>query len=47
LFLLGSVVNAFLAAKALSWYYLILPCGMLLGINKELELYKKLIFKDK
>jgi O-antigen ligase len=41
LFLLGSVVNFFLAAKALSWLYIILPGGMLLGLNRELSSYKK------
>lgn|GEM_PF-5777199 len=40
LFLLGGLVNFFLAAKALSWFYIILPCGMLLGLNKELTFYK-------
>jgi O-antigen ligase len=40
LFLLGSVVNFFLAAKALSWLYLVLPCGMVLGLSKELAFYK-------
>lgn len=42
LFLLGSVVNGFLAAKALSWFYIILPCGMILGLNKELSFYEKI-----
>jgi O-antigen ligase len=40
LFLLGSFVNFFLAAKALSWLYIILPSGMLLGLNKELASIK-------
>lgn len=40
LFFLGSVVNFFLAGKALSWLYVILPCGIILGINKELRFYK-------
>jgi O-antigen ligase len=35
LFTLGSMVNFFLAGKALSWLYIILPCGMLIGLNKE------------
>ena len=39
LFFLGSVVNFFLAGKALSWLYVILPCGMILGLNKELVSY--------
>lgn len=42
LFLLGSIVNGFLAAKALSWFYIILPCGMILGLNKEIAFYKKI-----
>lgn len=41
LFFLGSVVNFFLAGKALSWLYVILPCGMILGMKKELQFYKK------
>jgi len=40
LFFLGSFVNFFLAGKALSWLYVILPCGMLLGLNRELISYK-------
>lgn len=36
LLFLGSIVNLFLAGKALSWLYVILPCGMLLGLNREL-----------
>jgi len=42
LFFLGSVVNLFLAGKALSWLYLILPCGMLLGLNRELVFRKSI-----
>ena len=41
LFFLGSVVNFFLAGKALSWLYVILPCGMILGLNRELLFYKR------
>ncbi len=40
LFFLGSVVNLFLAGKALSWLYVILPCGLILGINRELLFHK-------
>ena len=42
LFFLGSVVNFFLAGKALSWLYVILPCGLILGMNKELRFYKNI-----
>ena len=42
LFFLGSVVNFFLAGKALSWLYVILPCGLILGLNKELLFYKRM-----
>ena len=40
LFFLGSVVNLFLAGKALSWLYVILPFGMLLGLKREMSFYK-------
>lgn len=47
LFFLGSVVNFFLAGKALSWLYVILPCGMILGLNKELRFHKSVKEKRK
>ncbi len=37
LFFLGAFVNLFLAGKALSWFYIILPAGMLMGLNKEIK----------
>jgi len=37
IFLLGNVVNFFLASKAVTWMYFLLPCGMLIGLNRETE----------
>lgn len=42
IFLLGAVVNMFLASKALTWLYIILPLGMMIGLNKEYAQVKKL-----
>jgi len=41
LFVLGSIVNLFLAGKALTWLYLILPAGLIIGLNKEVEFQKR------
>jgi O-antigen ligase len=35
LFVLGAVVNLFLASKSLTWTYYLLPCGLLLGLEKQ------------
>ncbi len=44
LFLLGAVVNCFLASKALTWMYFLIPCGVFIGITKEAGLRKRMAF---
>ena len=37
IFFLGTVVNFFLASKAISWFYFFVPLGMVIGIRNEIK----------